>query len=81
MRKAGKVERCEKEIGKKSNLPELKERDKIRKREPKEKEEFKEIWEHEQLDKLIPEPASHMQPQSNFLVQEQEELSFSEPML
>lgn len=75
------MERCERETRKKSNLPELKERDKIRKREPKEKEEFKEIQEHEQLDKLIPEPASHMQPQSYFLVLEQEGLSFPDPML
>lgn len=75
------MERCEREAGKKSNLPELKERDKIREREPKEKEEFKEIQEHERLDKLIPEPASHMQPQFNSLVQEQEGLSFPDPML
>lgn len=42
MREARKVKRCEKEARKKSNLPELKERDKGRKREQKNEKEFKE---------------------------------------
>lgn len=44
MREARKVERCEKEARKQSNQPELKEREKSRKREPKnERGELKEF--------------------------------------